>query len=132
MGINTVLGLDIGEKRVGIARVNLIARLPEPLTALINDDSFDAAFRQLLTEHQPDALIVGLPRNLQGEETAQSAFSREFSKNHLETVGLPVIFQDETLSSKEAESRLGTAVAKKGDIDAMAAAVILEDYLQTL
>ena len=132
MGINTILGLDIGEKRVGIARVNLIARLPEPLTTLTNDDSFDASFRQLVDEHQPDALVVGLPRNLQGEETAQSVFSREFSKKYLENLGLPVIFQDETLSSKEAESRLGTAMVKKGDIDAMAAAVILEDYLQTL
>lgn len=132
MAINTVLGLDIGEKRVGIARVNMIARLPEPLGALVNDESFDASLRAIVAEHQPDALVVGLPRNLQGHETAQSDYSRQFSKLHLETLGLPVIFQDETLSSKEAKDRLGTAVVKKGDIDAVAAAVILEDYLQTV
>jgi putative Holliday junction resolvase len=132
MAINTVLGLDIGEKRVGIARVNMIARLPEPLITLANDDLFDTHLRQIIDEHQPDALVVGLPRNLKGEETAQSTYSRQFSQSHLESIGLPVIFQDETLSSNEAKVRLGTAVAKKGDIDAMAATVILEDYLETI
>lgn len=132
MAISTLLGLDIGEKRVGVARVHTIARLPEPLGALTNDSSFSDALQHIIAEHSPDAIVVGLPRNLQGEETAQSTYVRTFTAECVEPFGLPVIFQDETLSSVEAEKRLGTDVAKKGDVDAVAAAIILEDYLQTL
>lgn len=132
MVINTALGLDVGEKRVGIARVNLIARLPEPLVALANDTTFGDKLNVLIQEHNPDVLVVGLPRNMKGEETAQSAYVRAFVAEHLNNCNLPVIFQDETLSSVEAEKRLGAAATQKGAVDAVAAAVILEDYLQTL
>ena len=132
MVINSVLGLDVGEKRVGVARVNLIAKIPEPLATLSNDTDFNAKLAAIIQEHSPDAIVVGLPRNMSGEETAQSAYVRQFTNEHLMQYKLPVIFQDETLSSVEAENRLGAAAAQKGAVDAVAASVILEDYLQTL
>lgn len=132
MAVNNVLGLDIGEKRVGVARVGMIARIPEPLGALINDATFSEALQRLITEYQPDILVVGLPRNLDGQETPQSHYAREFSQQNLVNYGLPIVFQDETLSSRVAEERLKGKPYVKGDIDAQAAVVILEDYLQTV
>lgn len=133
MVINNALGLDIGEKRIGVARVNMIARVPEPLATLANDDSFAVRLEQLIGEYDPDVLVVGLPRNLNGQETAQSAYVKAFSQEKLIYCKVPIVFQDETLSSRAAEERLQEGGSgKKADIDAMAAAIILEDYLKSL
>jgi len=132
MAVNSVLGLDVGEKRIGVARVHLIARIPEALGALSNDETFSGALQALINEYQPDILVVGLPRSLEGNETAQTAYVRAFCDEKLVAYGLPVLFQDETLSSRVAEDRLKGKAHTKGDIDAQAAVVILEDYLQTV
>lgn len=132
MAINSVLGLDVGEKRIGVARVHLIPRIPEALGALHNDESFSGALQALIDEYQPDILVVGLPRSLDGRETAQSAYVRAFSQESLLQFNIPIIFQDETLSSRVAEDRLKGTQYTKGDIDAQAAVVILEDYLLTV
>ena len=132
MAVNSVLGIDVGEKRVGIARVHMIARIPEALGALINDESFSGALQALIDEYQPDVLVVGLPRSLEGNETAQTAYVRAFSQERLVSYNLPIVFQDETLSSRVAEERLKGTPHAKGDIDAQAAVVILEDYLETV
>lgn len=132
MVINSVLGLDIGEKRIGVARVQLIARIPEALGALNNDEGFSGALQALIDEYQPDTLIVGLPRNLDGQETAQTQYVKAFSQENLLQFNLPIVFQDETLTSRVAEDRLQGTNYKKGDIDAQAAVVILEDYLLSI
>lgn len=132
MAINSVLGLDIGEKRIGVARVSLIARIPEPLGALANDESFTKALQQLIDEYRPDTLVVGLPRSLEGNETAQTAYVKAFSQERLLPYNIPLVFQDETLSSHVAEERLKGRLYAKGEIDAQAAVVILEDYLLTI
>lgn len=125
-----LLGLDIGEKRIGVARVSLPARLPQALVTLNNDTVFLDNLKTIIKEHQIDTLIVGLPRNLNGQETAQTVFVYNFCKQYLQDVGLPIIMQDETLSSHEAENRLKGQKYQKTDIDALAAVIILEDYLQ--
>ena len=68
---------------------------------------------------------------MRGEETAQTKYVRDYVGDHLLSLNLPIVFQDETLSSKAAEARLGNGY-KKTDIDAVAAVVILEDYLEEL
>jgi len=127
-----LLGLDVGEKRIGVARVSMLARLPQPLDTLNNDDQFTNRLNQLIDSYQIDSLIVGLPRNLNGEETKQSTYVRDFCENKLKSLDLQIFFQDETLSSHEAELRLNSVKKhyKKSDIDSVAAVVILEDYLQ--
>ena len=132
MVVNNALGLDIGEKRIGVARVNMIARIPEPLVALANDDTFQSKLQQIIAEYEPDALIVGLPRNLNGEETPQTNYVKAFSQQNLTQYNVPILFQDETLSSVEAKTRLGGNLQPKGLVDAQAAAIILEDYIGTL
>jgi putative Holliday junction resolvase len=124
-----LLGLDIGERRIGVARVNLVARLPQALTTLSNDDSFVSKLKDLIKQYQIDGLVVGLPRNLKGEETAQSGYTRHFSKDKLTGLGLPIIWQDETLSSVAAAEDMNKRKLKSDNIDALAAEIILDDYL---
>ena len=125
-----LLGLDIGERRIGVARVNLIAKLPEALATLPNNTTFLERLKQLIGEYQIDGLVVGLPRNLNGQETAQSQTIRDFCAKYLNRLNLPIIWQDETLSSVAAESQAKDKQSKAG-VDALAARIILEDYLKT-
>lgn len=126
------LSLDIGSKRIGLARANSIARLSEPIAVIANDRLFKDELAKLAHEHGCDILIVGLPRNLSGEETAQSAYVRQFVDEQLDQY--KVVFQDETLSTVESEQRLASFGLKDRPemIDAVAACIILEDYLKNL
>jgi putative Holliday junction resolvase len=128
---NNLLALDVGTKRIGVALASSIARMPHPLMTL------DADAEDLLTQlaaiikaEDVGLLVVGLPRGLEGQETAQTTLVRDFAAS-LAQFQLPVAFQDEALTSRKAEAELearGRPYAK-GDIDALAATYILEDYL---
>ena len=130
--VANLLGLDIGEKRIGVARASTSARLPQSLETLNNDDTFLDKLKSTISEYQIDTLVVGLPRNLNGEETKQTAYVRDFCNEKLKLLTLPIVMQDETLSTYAAEERLGSGkkLYKKSEIDSAAAAIILEDYLQ--
>lgn len=130
MEANNLLALDIGEKRIGIARGNAIAQIAEPLQTFKNDNTFINKLNVLLKEQETDILIVGIPRNLSGQETAQSRYVRDYCKEFLAHIGIPIIFQDETLSTKEAEQRIGLYKNFRFGSDSLAAAVILEDYFK--
>jgi putative Holliday junction resolvase len=121
------LGLDLGAARIGVARINAIARIAEPLVVLANDAHFDDRLEQLLAEHAIDLIVVGLPRNLSGETTQQSDSVIAFCKQHLDHLSIPYVYQDETLSTHTAK----TMLSKKHGVgmeDALAACVILEDF----
>lgn len=126
----TIFALDIGERKIGLARANVIARIPEPLVTLPNDNEFPDKLKELIGEHDVSEIVVGLPRNMSGEETAQTKYTREF----VQGLKLPqtVHFQDETLTSIQAAKILESKKDKYGkeDIDALAATLILEDYLK--
>lgn len=125
-----ILGFDYGSTRIGVARANLIARLPEPLEAIDSKSGVWAKIDELVAEYRPLRLIVGLPRNMEGKETAQSKEVREFAGQLSTKTGLEVIFQDESLTSVEAEKSLEARGSfEKGDVDMFAAAAILDDYL---
>lgn len=129
--IHNIVSLDVGERRVGVAVANTLARLPRPLMTLERGDSFWSRLEELLAAESADVLVVGLPRSLDGHDTAQTTASRKFAKELEERFGLPVKFQDEALTSRQAEAELkrrGRAF-DKADIDALAATYILEDYL---
>ena len=119
-----ILALDIGEKRIGVARANSIARIPEPLATLANDDTFKEQFKKIVKEYDISTIIVGLPRNLKGDETAQTAYTKDFVAQNL--AEYEVLWQDETLSSVSAESRPDRL---QHGVDAAAACIILYDYL---
>ncbi len=125
---SNILSLDVGERRVGVAIANSIARLPRPLVTLDAAADVHQAIAALLKEHDCDTLVVGLPRNLAGEDTQQTQYVRNFVR---ELVGVTVMFQDEALTSRKAEAELSARGKKytKGEVDALAATYILEDYL---
>ncbi len=129
--IETILALDVGEKRVGVAIANTLARLPRPLTTLERGETFWQQLGELISGEGAVSLVVGLPRNLKGGSTAQTATTEAFIAELQQRIGLPVTAQDEALTSHQAETELSARGKpyQKGDIDALAATYILEDYL---
>jgi putative Holliday junction resolvase len=131
---NAIIALDVGEKRVGVALATLAARLPQPLVTLDNNAELMSQLRELIKTHHVEEIVVGLPRNLNLEETAQTLRAREFAKNlQQQFPDTPMHLQDEAGTSAAAKEILDGSRKPhaKGDIDMHAATIILEDYLKT-
>ena len=124
------LGLDVGTSRIGVATADGGVRSAIPHETLAVDGQELEAIAKLVVDGEIDTIVVGYPRNQSGEPTAQTESVVTFAKN-LEDMAT-VLFQDESLSSVEAERRLEARGVRyeKGDIDAEAAAIILQDYLE--
>lgn len=133
-----VLALDIGRKRIGLAISDPSGLLARPLMAI--PGGADALVRVtgmiagLAAEDDGLAeVVVGLPRRLSGEPTPETAFVNTFVEQLRQRLEIPVATEDERLSSREAESRLALREKdwrkRKLQLDAAAAAVILQDYL---
>lgn len=128
-----VIALDVGEKRIGVARGVASVGLATPLTTLSNDDNLMANLANLCQQEQAELLVVGRPRNSQGLPTNQTAYTEKFVANLQGQINLPVVWQDESLTSVKAEQELTDRGKpfKKAEVDALAATYILEDYFQT-
>jgi putative holliday junction resolvase len=126
---NNLLALDVGARRVGVALAADGLAMARSLPTLLNDDTLFPALKAMVDTHDITAFVVGLPRNMQGEETAQTVTVREFVKELEAQFGLPVHYQDEALTSVQAETVLAHTPHTKADIDSMAAQTILNDYL---
>jgi putative Holliday junction resolvase len=131
MSSQTIISLDVGEKRIGVAIADDMVKIAVPYTTIEVDGSELVAIADLVIQQDARLLVVGYPRNQQGEATAQTRYVESFAEL-LEDFGPKIVFQDESLTSVIAEQRL-IAQKKpytKGDIDAQAAAIILQDYLE--
>jgi putative holliday junction resolvase len=130
-----IVALDLGARRIGIAVTDADGRSAHPLRT-IERRSFGAdleALRAALGSRPIDCLVVGLPVNMDGSEGPMARHARNVAARLGEALGIEVKLQDERLSSFEAEKRLGNLVRrgkKKHAIDAVAATVILENYLE--
>lgn len=126
----TLLAFDFGEKKIGIAIGNTLTRQARPLEIIFSETRAARFGRigQLLQEWQPQRAVVGLPLTLDGQEQPASARTRRFANQLHGHFGLAVELVDERSSSMEAQQLLGT----HADDDAVAAAVILQRYLDTL
>jgi putative holliday junction resolvase len=127
----TILALDVGDRRIGVAVADAEAGFAHPLTTLTNSDSVMQELQQLIERHATTTIVIGLPRGLEGQETAQTASVRAFAKILATHVSAPLEFQDEALTSQKAESELRSRSKPftKGEVDALAATYILEDYI---
>lgn len=128
------IALDVGEKRIGVAVADDSVRIAVPLDTVEVDGSELTKILEYIVREGADKIVVGYPRNQAGEPTAQSALVEAFADRLAATSpDLPeIIFQDESLTSVHAEQNL-KATGKpyqKSDIDANAAALILQDYLE--
>jgi putative Holliday junction resolvase len=126
----TLMAFDYGVKKIGVAIGNTLMRQARPLQILYTTTRAQrfVDLEKLLAEWQPDRVIVGLPLALDGQEQYHSLRCRRFANQLRGRYGLDVELVDERGSSMEAQQMLGT----NADDDAMAAAVILQRYLDTL
>jgi len=138
-----IVGLDVGERRIGVAVSDVTRTLARPLGVLrpagLDVDavqlSADEIGRLAREEDGVASIVVGLPRRLDGTPSDMTRRVEQFARQLEARTALPVTLQDERLSSREAESRL--AIREKGwrvrkqRLDAAAAAVILQDYLDS-
>jgi putative Holliday junction resolvase len=135
-----VLGVDVGTRRVGLAISDTSATLARPLTTLAVASDADAvdrvasAIAALVAEDDGlESIVVGLPSSLDGTPNEATDRVTAFIAALRARISLPVATEDERLSSREAERRLALGERdwrrRKARLDAAAAAVILQDYL---
>lgn len=132
MAASHYLSLDVGEKRIGVALAHQTARLAHPYTTLENSPAVFRELQSIVERETVGTVIIGLPRGLSGQDTAQTAVVQAFGQElatYLEAV--PIAWQDEALTSKKAEAELRRRQRQweKSEVDALAASYILEDYL---
>jgi putative Holliday junction resolvase len=127
-----ILALDYGTSRIGVALASTAARLPEPLTTIYNDPKLFDNIRQIAKEQDISQVVVGLPRDMRGERTQQTALVEAFVDKLAKEIELPIEAQDEAVTSIKAEEELVSRNKNytKEDIDALSAAYILEDWLK--
>jgi putative Holliday junction resolvase len=135
-----VLGIDVGRRRVGLAISDPSGTLARPLGTLTITSAADAVQRvadevtRLSAEEDGlHAIVVGVPSRLDGTPSDETAVVAEFMNALGARVPLPISGGDERLTSREAESRLAVDERdwrqRKKKLDAAAAAIILQDYL---
>lgn len=132
-GGDRYLGLDIGEVRIGVAVSDELGMIASPVGMIPRKSDVAAGLRKYIAEYYPARLVVGLPVGLSGREGPQAKATREYAEALSEEVGVPLEYYDERMSSSIAEQVLisqGTRREKrKQHVDAMAAAIILQGYL---
>ncbi len=127
-----VLGLDVGSKKIGVARGNTITKLAEPIALVSVDGHEIEVIESLVSQHQADVVVVGLPRGLDGQETDQTKASRHFA-DRLRASGLRVELIDEagtTVAAKDFLSQRYRPHWPHESVDAVAAMLLLNDYLE--
>ena len=127
----TLIALDVGAARIGVAVADIGVRIAIPFGAVeVNGDELKE-IAYIVTRENADTIVVGYPRNQSGEPTQQTEYVENFAES-LKDIAETIVFQDESLTSVIAEQRLQSRGVKytKGDIDAEAAAIILQDYLE--
>ncbi len=128
-----LIGLDVGTKRIGVAKADTSVRIAVPDGTIIVNGNELIEIAKLAKRYNTTWFVVGLPRNSRGLETQQSAYVRDFARRLQGVIPAARIrFQDESLTSVEAENRLQSRKRgfEKGDIDAEAATIILQDFIE--
>lgn len=131
-----VLGLDHGDRRIGVAISDSLGMLAYPIQYIdIKDESngFNE-IRSLIEEYKVSKIVVGVPVSLDGSIGPQAKRATYFTKLLSEHTDVPVVVVDERLSTKEAERKIkegGRRSVERGDVDSAAAAVILQSYLDS-
>jgi putative Holliday junction resolvase len=132
-GMTSILALDIGMKRTGVAKASSDIRIATPLTTLSESPDLARKVVALVQQENATALVIGLPRNLQSEDTEQTKYVEAQVSDIRKLTDIPVYFMDEALTSVQAEKELAARKKPytKEDVDMLAATYILEDYLRT-
>ena len=130
---SNVLAIDFGEKRIGLARGFSGLKFASPLTTIETGADVFNRLASIIDQEQIGLIVVGRPINSAGNETDQTRHTVNFVEDLKQHTKIPIIWQEETLTSVKAEQELADRGKpyKKGEVDALAATYILEDYLET-
>jgi putative Holliday junction resolvase len=133
--MSRILGLDFGTRRVGAALSDPRGLIATPLEVYQRRDKVQDArhYQELVTEHEVDRIVVGLPLHTGGGEGTSAAQAREWGGWLGEVTGLPIVFHDERYTTVDAEDLLraaGVRLARRaGKRDMLAAQILLQNYL---
>lgn len=130
--LDTIIAFDYGEVRIGVAVKAAENSDVEPLLTLSNDDDLWNTIKDLLNLHQPDLIVVGRPRNLDGESTDQTKLAEKFASKLSKLYNNKIELVDEALTTEQAKSRIPKNLKPRSRevIDQYAACIILETYLK--
>jgi putative Holliday junction resolvase len=138
---DNALVFDFGERRIGVATANRIAGAANALTTLLARDGTPdwPVLDALVREWQPQVLVIGMPRNADGSESAMTARAQAFAATLADRYRLPTETVDERFTSTEAESLLRerrrsvamTRRVREGDVDSLAAQLIAETWVRS-
>jgi putative Holliday junction resolvase len=133
--LGRLLGLDIGGKRIGVAISDEMGLIASPSAMVLRGDASGREIREHASRLGAVRLIVGMPVGLSGREGAQAKDVRDFVDSIAAEIGLPVEYWDERLTTSIAEKSLIASGSRrekrKQQVDAVAAAVILQGYLDS-
>ena len=127
MTAQTVMGLDAGARRTGVAVGNTLTRTAQALAVLPTERLWEH-LQALIQEWQPASFVVGLPLNTQGQTTQGTRMARRLGQEIIERTRLPVHWVDERYSSVAVENSAAKSGKMPAALDAHAAALILQQY----
>ena len=133
-----IIGVDYGSKRIGISLSDPLGLFAQPRATLKNDESLWNELKHLAEKENVGLVVVGMPFNLKGEKARKAQEVQEFIEQLKQEIGLEVVLWDERFTTTIAQKTLLQMGTKKKDrrsnkqqIDAMAAAVILQSFLDS-
>lgn len=129
-----IMGLDVGKRRIGIAISDPLGIIARPHSTIERNKEASLKISSLVEELHVVKIVVGLPLHLSGAEGSQTEDVRKFVAKLQLHITIPIEFKDERLTTVEAEYRLsdrrGDWRSRKKKIDAVAASILLEEYLR--
>ncbi len=129
-----ILGIDYGQKRIGLAMSDPLKITSQPMPFLANDKNMWANLKKFIQDNEISEIVIGLPITMKGTNSEMTVEVEKFSKELESIVSIPIILQDERLSTMESEKFLISANVsrekRKLVRDSMAACIILQDFLE--
>jgi len=134
MALFRLMGIDFGEVRIGTALSDPLQIISQPFRVIPNNEDTFSEICKIVKNEEVEKIILGLPLNLDGEDTKKTLEVREFAEILKNNVQIPVIFWDERYTSVEANEelkRMGYSIAESRKvIDKVAASIILKSYME--
>jgi putative Holliday junction resolvase len=127
-----IMGMDIGEKRIGIAITDKERIFPVPHSILNNDRYFDQNLEKILKNNDIEKIVVGMPYTLRGEIGKQGKKVIDFVNRNIMGKGIEIIYQDERFTSRIPLKNSVDRKKIKNQIDKFSAALILQNYLDRI
>lgn len=133
----TLLGFDFGTKSIGVATGQMITATAQPIDAIKANDGIPNwdIVEKVITEWQPDLVVIGLPLNMDGTEQLITQRAKKFANRLNGRFGVKIALQDERLTTASAKEfifeRGGFKALDKGKVDSISAALILESWMES-